>query len=258
VAAPGVTVRGFRFQPLSEQHALWISGQSEGVSVQGVHSSKEESSQWSHVLLSDEAQGTASRPIEIRGSSFQGGTLGIILLGAKDRPLTSIQIEENQFQGPGMHLQLLQSLGDVRVRGNVFVGGHGVFVSLEVPNGSHDILLANNTFFNTTPWLDLRGSRPSQRNVAISNNLILGSDHVDAADLASFVDAWAFDHNWCEAEADDAGEATSVAVRKKSLDLISRDPASPDFLRPRHDSPLSTSGAGGELPGYIGARPARD
>jgi hypothetical protein len=158
-----------------------------------------------------------------------------------------------------VHLQLLQSLGDVRVRGNVFVDGHGVFASLEVPDGSHDIRLANNTFFNTSLWLDLRGSSPSQQNVAISNNLILGSDHVEAADLDSFfVAGWSFDHNWCETAADNADEATSVAVRKTSIDLISRDPASPDFLRPQHDSALSTSGTGGELPKYIGALPSRD
>jgi serine/threonine protein kinase len=257
IAAPGITVRGFRFEPLSEQHAVWISGQAEDVSVQDVRSNKNDGSDWAHVLLSDGAHGSEGRPIEIRDSSFHGGTLGIILLGAMEAPLKSIRIEQNEFHGPGKHLELLQSLSDVRVRGNVFVGGYGAFVSLEVADGSHDIRLTNNTFLKTSPWLGLGGSQPSQRNVAISNNLILGSDHVEVDDLDRFA-TWSFDHNWSEPPPGKEEKATRVAVRKPNIDLISRDPESPDFLRPRHDSDLSTSGAGGELPNYIGARPSRD
>jgi hypothetical protein len=258
IAAPGIKVRGLRFEPLTKQHAVWIAGDAAGVSIQGIHSSKDNSSQWAHILLSDGAHGTADRPIEIRDSSFQGGTLGIVLLGAKEAPLASVRIEQNEFQGPGMHVQILQSLGDIRVGGNVFRGGCGLFVSLQVAKGSHDILLANNTFFETLPWLSLRGSEANQQNVAIRNNLILGSDRVDAADLATFVAAWSFDHNWCEAPPDSTEEATAVAERKTGIDLISLDPGDPDFLRPQRNSALSTSGAGGELPKYIGARPSRD
>jgi hypothetical protein len=44
-----------------------------------------------------------------------------------------------------------------------------------------------------------------------------------------------------------------IAELRPEIALQSRDPASPDFLRPDPGSPLATAGAGRELPSYVGA-----
>lgn len=244
---PDVTVRGFRFRPLSEQHAIHAGRNVEGLTIENVESQKEATSLWAHVLLSDRAPGIA-----IRGSVFDGGTLGIVLLGAKNSPLKRIRVERNRFNGTGMHVQVLQSVDDVQVVGNIFNGGCGVYLSLQVPDGSRNVLVANNTFFGTSPWLGLGGSSPRQKKVVVANNLILGRDEIDAQDLASYVSAWSFTHNWYEAG---VAEPAAVAERQESVELVSRDPSSPEFLRPAGGSSLANSGAGGDLPDYIGARP---
>jgi hypothetical protein len=70
------------------------------------------------------------------------------------------------------------------------------------------------------------------------------------------------DHNW----RDPVGQAKSSVTPGpddrglQEADLVSRDPQSPDFLRPADKSPLATQAAGVEdpaLPRYAGALPPR-
>ena len=44
-------------------------------------------------------------------------------------------------------------------------------------------------------------------------------------------------------------------VHQERIDVLSRVPGQPNFLRPDPKSPLATGGAGGELPSYVGAVP---
>jgi hypothetical protein len=74
---------------------------------------------------------------------------------------------------------------------------------------------------------------------------------------------WDFKCNW----RDLAGTSPSIAMPLASADrkleaaqFESRDPSSPDYLRPIPDSPLASAGAGNEdpsLPSYVGAVPPK-
>jgi hypothetical protein len=72
------------------------------------------------------------------------------------------------------------------------------------------------------------------------------------------LDQWQIDHNW----PDHSGRVTALLFPKvegdqklQRIDLLSRDPASAHYLKPRSTSPLATGGAGGDLPSYVGAVP---
>ncbi len=71
---------------------------------------------------------------------------------------------------------------------------------------------------------------------------------------------WSFSHNLWEPDA--AGTAViapAVAQVAAELQFVSRDMTQPDFLRPTADSQAAHTGAGGDLPDYIGAlAPATD
>jgi hypothetical protein len=95
----------------------------------------------------------------------------------------------------------------------------------------------------------------------ICNNLILGGERVmGGADQWQVVlGGWDFQANWWEPgphTAFDAGRGDRLATMHENLALGSRDdPTAPDFLMPAPDSPLATSGVGGDLPSYVGAVP---
>jgi hypothetical protein len=80
--------------------------------------------------------------------------------------------------------------------------------------------------------------------------------------------AWQVDHNWREGDAPRPSDLLTKSwippgpkdTRTGHIDVRSRRPDSPDFLRPAGDSPLATVGAGEEdpsLPRYVGAVPPK-
>ena len=72
------------------------------------------------------------------------------------------------------------------------------------------------------------------------------------------LDTWTFAANWWERDSETratAGRDGLVATLYDKLDIRQRDNTSDaDFLLPAADSPLLSSGVGGDLPEYIGAR----
>ncbi len=79
-------------------------------------------------------------------------------------------------------------------------------------------------------------------------------------DAAAASRKWHFSHNWRESAKDVPGgkgwvPPTAKDVLKERIELLSLDPNDPNFLRPPAGSPLATAGAGGDLPGYVGAVP---
>ena len=73
------------------------------------------------------------------------------------------------------------------------------------------------------------------------------------------LDAWTFAANWWERDSSTrstAGRDGRVATLHDQLDIPIREIASDaGYLVPTADSPLLSSGVGGDLPQYIGARP---
>ena len=88
--------------------------------------------------------------------------------------------------------------------------------------------------------------------VVIVNNALFEPGGLDTpgGDLAALAAAgWRFQGNLAEQE----GPESPLAARHRRLDVLSRDPSDPRFLRPAAGSLLATSGLGGDWPSHAGA-----
>jgi hypothetical protein len=188
--------------------------------------------------------------------------LGLCVLdpASETRPLGGVRIEDNVFSGRGVHLLLWGTLSNVAVIGNRFLEGkNGINLNFSLSAQAEQIVIANNTFFQSTYWIGLVQSIPSQKGITICNNLILGAEKVEwgwPSQLEEVSRVWSFRNNWWE-----PGDVTlmdefpgpPVAELHRDVALLSRDPASPDFLRPRPGDSLAAAGAGPPFPSSIGA-----
>src|SRR5207244_4448567 len=133
---------------------------------------------------------------------------------------------------------------------------------------SESVVLANNTCYKCDSAFRLWDSAVKGKDVRVCNNLVLGVGGLDMqwvdaidhdnrrgpGDGAAVAKAYDFSHNWREGRR--PAEANAKAwvppgpkdVLTDKIDGVSRDPNSPDFLRPAKDSPLATAGAGNEDP----------
>ena len=115
---------------------------------------------------------------------------------------------------------------------------------------------AHNTFFGTQAWLALEHCSLDQPDLRIANNLILQSQEIrlTGQDLTPVAPRW-FHNNWWErSDGFNQSQAEQVAAVKDEVKLVSRDPASNDFLRPapgQLPAPEADDAAGRP---YVGAR----
>ena len=142
---------------------------------------------------------------------------------------------------------------DIRVVGNLFLGGRDTIVldSLE-SDLCRGITIANNSFYRATNWLVPSNSSGAVEGVVVVNNWLFEPGGLDApgGDLAALAAAgWRFAGNLAERE----GPECPLAASHPRLDVLSRDPSDPRFLRPAAGSLLATSGLGGDWPSYAGA-----
>jgi serine/threonine protein kinase len=255
---PGVTVRGLHLKAGVDQHGIMILGDARGVTLDGVTFTHPPESGWANLLVSEGARGSAEAPLRVQNCAFEFGAIGILLqkTDKKNEKVAFVRLENNRFRGSGMHVQLNQTVEEVAVEGNVFVEGTGVVMNLSALATPSKVRIGCNTFFRTPRWLWLYGSGPLGRDVLVYNNLVLAADSLDAGGrtLQEVAKVFSFRGNWWEpAPGTEQEGADHVATIKQDIALLSRDPVDPNFLRPPPDSPLGTSGAGGELPRHIGA-----
>jgi hypothetical protein len=115
--------------------------------------------------------------------------------------------------------------------------------------------VAHNTFFRTHAWLALEHCSLDQADLRIANNLILQSQEIrlTGQDLTLVAPRW-FHNNWWErSDGFNLDQAQQVAAVKDEVKLLSRDPASNDFLRPAPGQlPAPEAEASGRP--YVGAR----
>jgi hypothetical protein len=154
---------------------------------------------------------------------------------------------------------------------------------------AENVVVANNTVFaglNTAlgVW-DEKKAALRCKNIRFQNNLVLSPnrnadlvfyDHQwgvhnggeQPGDTAELLKAWRFSHNWREISEPKSGEANAKFwipagpkdMLKKPIEVLSREPADADFLRPPKHSTLAEVGAGLSdkalpLPSYVGAVP---
>jgi hypothetical protein len=114
---------------------------------------------------------------------------------------------------------------------------------------------AHNTFFGAHAWLALEHCSLDQPDLRIANNLILQSQEIrlTGQDLTPVAPRW-FHNNWWErSDGFNQSQAEQVAAVKDEVKLVSRDPASNDFLRPAPGQfPASEADDAGRP--YVGAR----
>jgi hypothetical protein len=255
---PGVVLRGLHIQAKDDQFSVSIKGDAQGVTLDDIHSSKPADSQWAHIYITGEAHGAADRPIRVRGSTIESGHLGLVIEGVTGHPVSYVDVEGNRFTGLKQDLEVLQDVHDIRITGNIFVGGEqGVLLNLP-HSGSQRVTIANNSFFRTDQWIHPRDSVPDQEELVVFNNAVFESAGIDGHDppLSNMVPPWQFHHNLWEAG---SGTSGPMAERVSQIEVMARDPADPDFLRPTPGASMARAGAGGAFPSYIGAvSPAAD
>jgi hypothetical protein len=178
----------------------------------------------------------------------------------------SMSIRRNLVIGSGWEcVRLPPRAGRLEVAHNVLFGFRGILV---VEN-SEACVIANNVIDALVPlqFNFEEGGKDGQHlelpKLRLANNAIRsrqsGGIHLTEQDLESVREAWRVDHNCYLAQPQPINEL--VAYPSSDSDLIERrqflsiDWREGDFLRIAADGPLAKSGAGGDLPEYIGALP---
>jgi len=248
---PGVVIRGLRFTTRRDQHAVLVAGPT-GVLLDDLVLEQPAEAEWAAVLVAFGAGPALGHPVRVRNSTFRAAKLGVVI-GGNGEPVTGVSVEGNRFLRGEHQVVVCQAADDVSICGNVFC--RGVAVSVDLPPTSRRLRIGNNTCWLTPKWLNvLNPNLPGE--VEVYNNLILGADDLEAAgvELGELVRQWSFHHNrWEPGPRSNPARVAAVAELETRIDLISRDPDDPAFLRPPAGSPLGTLGAGGDLPKYVGA-----
>jgi hypothetical protein len=127
---------------------------------------------------------------------------------------------------------------------------------VDQPGTAQRLHVAHNTFFRTHAWLALEHCSLDQPDLGITNNLILQSQEIrlTGQDLTPVAPRWFHDNWWERSDGFNQSQAEQVAAVKDAVNLVSRDPASTDFLRPapgQFPAPKTDDAAGRA---YVGAR----
>jgi serine/threonine protein kinase len=254
---PGIVLRGLRIRTGERQHATSVRGACPGLTLEGLTLVQPPEATSGTVALWPGTRGTPERPVLLRGLDVSCGTIGIVLIGAADQPVSWVRIEDCRIAGPGVHVAMEKRLADVAVVGNLLIGGRaGVSLGVDQAGTARRLQVAHNTFFRTHAWLALENCSLDQPDLCIANNLILQSQEVrlTGQDLTPVAPRW-FHNNWWErSDGFNQSQAQQVAVVKDEVELVSRDPASNNFLRPApglFPAPEADDAAGRP---YVGAR----
>jgi hypothetical protein len=260
--AQNVTVRGLRLKVGATQHGLLVDGATTGVTVADVSFTPAAAVRRHSAIVRISADGTDIRAVLMRHCRIENGGLGVALVEPSDpdRQIGWVELEGNEFTGPGVHVLVSGRVRKVLITGNRFLGGkNGVNLNFPETFQVGRLSIHNNTFSGTTYWIGLVKTDPKQKGITICNNLILDSQRVEwgwAGQLDDVARAWDFRANWWEpSRRTDADQFSNppMAELHRDIALRSRDPADPGFLQPDAQSPLASAGAGGAFPTYIGA-----
>ena len=248
----GAWVSGFRFESGGHQHAIELRGYCPGTVVENCEITCSADSSIAAVYLHGGAAAEAD-PIHLRHLQIQCGLVGLVMGGLDDtQPVRHVQFTESSVRGRGRDqgVLLILQVGarQVSVRGNLFsTGVAGISLAFESPHSAVEVVLAQNTLGNLHYALTLNKSSPEQ-GIQIEDNLIVDTSSLQVGE--SGIDAFAswFRSNWWSASPDlEEALAARVAALKQALPLLSRQPASADYLKPAADAVI--------MPGRTAPRP---
>jgi serine/threonine-protein kinase len=254
---PGVVLRGLRIRTGERQHAVSVHGACPGLTLEGLTLVQPPEATSGTVALWPGTRGTPERLVLLRGLDVNCGAIGIVLIGAADQPVSRVCVEDCRIAGPGVHVALEKRFADVAVVGTMFIGGRaGVSLGVDQAGTAQRLRVTHNTFFGTHAWLALEHCSLDQPDPRIANNLILQSQEIrlTGQDLAPVAPRWFHDNWWERSDGFNKSQAQQVAAVKDEVKLVSRDPASDDFLRPEPGQfPAPEAGDAAGRP-YVGAR----
>jgi nitrous oxidase accessory protein NosD len=287
INVPGLVLSGFRVRADGAVRGLIaVAGQVTGVTLEDLDLHLPAGQNCTGVSLESLRPEPGKPPVSVRHCSFRGGDIGLRLSGVPD-PSTGVVIRENMFTGTSRALMVLGEVSRVCVVANRFLGASDCALHMGTVDEKTDgLLLANNSFLECKIALRLADTAPKGKRVRFANNLVLGAGQLDMrfvewtgkaddpgkpGDGKAVARSWRIDHNWREVKEPPAADSFARGwvppdpkngdVRQDEIKGVSRDPKSPEFLRPARDSPLATEGAGNEdpsLPRYVGALPPEE
>lgn len=267
-----VEIRGFDFDVDDESgRALYVTGATGQVVIDDCgFRHRLDRHKLSLALIANHPADTAA--VTIRNSRFSSAEGPVMCLAAGSGDSTArIDCSHCVFTGPNTLVYVNDGCRSLVLSHNIFIGGHNAInLSLKAWEPDNHVEIVNNTFVGTTYWIGLMDSFRSESlpvgptDSRVCNNLILGGLRMQGGDdqWAVALTAWTFAANWWEPDADtlaDAGRRGQVASLHEDLEIPVRDAVDDEnYLVPAAGSPLLTSGAGGDLPEYIGARTRPD
>jgi hypothetical protein len=223
------------------------------------------------------------RNCQIRGNKASTASEGINWNCSADgsAPPSRVLICDNRISNIYKGITIRGGVSNVLVAGNITIRCEQTGLELNnLQSSSRNILVANNSSIECGSafriWDEKPFDKPEKGAVAIHNNLFVrairadltaihdpadGTNNYKVADAKQWWDAWTVSHNWRDGSGTLTTFIAPLAAGDRKLDpgdLISRDEANPDFLRPKADSPLAKEGIGGDLPTYVGAVPPKD
>ena len=265
----GVTVEGFDFDFEGvDGHGLDVSGIVDNLTVKNCSFSHATDTSTQSLVAVRSHSSQPDSAVRIQRCQFDSRSGSYCLSAdAGEFTLPSLVCEGCQFSAPYTQFYATQSCRRLRLAGNVFVGATNA-INLDIKSWSPDsrIEIVNNTFVGTRYWLGFVGSFRSvsvpsgQTDSRVCNNLILGGEQVQAGDdqLKLVSGTWQFSSNWSEQDGmtipNEGWTGRLAELHTPRDDVPFRDVAHPLFLVPAAGSLLLTSGSGGDLPSYIGAK----
>lgn len=253
-----VVVEGFSINGGHEHHAVYLSGDVAGTTLQDLTIAQPPDATWANLMLARECRGTEAAPLTIRLCRFATAKFGIF--AGREDTLTAVEansvlIDGNEFVGDGTHIELAHAARNVRIEHNVFRNGDAIHLRLPAAAGSGGFNVCNNTFFEVRHWLQLEPAEADFDGKAGNNLLVALSGTAWTPDFERRAGRWRFFNNIYEDNsAPEQTLASPLGQTVRDALLESRSPGEPGFLRPMAASPAATGGAGDGLPSYVGAR----
>ena len=249
-----VTLRDLTIISGVEQFGLEVDGAAAGLELANVAFRKVDqdpgADYWAHVWFSPGAHGTAAAPIRFRDCTFGPWPTGVVLQGDSHRTIAHVAIEGCRFETRLRQVEIIRSAHDIRVVGNLFLNGRDALCLDSLGSDlCREITIANNSFYRATNWLAATNTSSGVEGVVVANNALFEPGGLDTPGGGLAATGWRFQGNLAEQE----GPESPLATRHRRLEVLSRDPSDPRFLRPAAGSFLATSGLGGDWPAYVGA-----
>jgi nitrous oxidase accessory protein NosD len=284
INVPGFTLRGFKLHGgPGTRFVVSAEGRAGGTVLENLELSADVGAKYAGVNLEGVQAADAEPQVIVRNNIVRGAQDGIRVSGMNNDmtawPCRRIAVRGNSLANCAIGIYTQGLLQHVQVVGNRVRGASRSGVVLaHVLKDSEGVVIANNTVFDSNSafdYFDDVAKADRGKGVVLKNNLILAcpSDMVfinsgghisqfhGPGDGKGLYATWHIGHNGREIAAGRKQDKGWIPLAPSDLSgdhlqVLSRDPDHPNFLRPGSSSPLSRGGAGPadpSLPVYIGA-----